>query len=61
MAINKDKCENWCKIMLDLTNATKELTYDELEYIKQKLTIAFAEIKIEQLEAKDDNKNTINM
>lgn len=54
MAINKDKCNNWCKIMIDLLNATKELTDDEAEYIKQKLTIAFAEIKIEQLEAKDE-------
>lgn len=52
--INKEKCSNWCKAMLSLMSATKELSDDEAEYIKQNLQIAFAQSKIEELEAKDE-------
>lgn len=53
--INKEKCSNWCRAMLSLISATKELSDDEAEYIKQELRIAFAQAKIEELEAKDEN------
>lgn len=56
--IDKEKCNDWCRAMLSLISATKELTDNEVEYIKQKLTIAFAEVKLEELEAKDgQNRN----
>lgn len=53
--INKEKCSNWCRTMLSLISATKELSNDEAEYIKQSLNIAFSQIKIKELEAKDEN------
>ena len=59
--INKEKCSKWCGCMLDLIHATSELTDNEAEYIKQSLNIAFAEEKIKELEAKDENNNTITM
>lgn len=52
--INKEKCSNWCRIMLSLISVTKELSDNEAEYIKQRLNIAFAQVKIEELEAKDE-------
>ena len=47
--IDIQKCNKWAKAMLELIDVTKELTDNEAEFIKQKLKIEFAQVKIDEL------------
>ena len=54
--IDKEKCRKWCNVILELMEATKALTDNEAEYIMQNLKIGFAELKLEELLKKEENK-----
>lgn len=52
--INKAKCEAWCELMISIIKLSKELTDKEYDYIKANVSIAFGKLKLQELEAKDE-------
>lgn len=50
--INKSKCEAWAEMLIAILKMTKDLTDDEFEYIKANLSIAYGQLKLEELEKK---------
>ena len=51
--LDKEKCREWASAMLAVIKLTKELSDDEIEYIKRIFDIEYAKLKIEELEAKN--------
>ena len=57
MVLDKERCKEWSETMLALIKITQDLSDDETEYIMQNLKIEHAKLKIEELEARNENKN----
>lgn len=55
--INKEKCNAWSEMLIAVTKMAKELTDEEFEYIEAQFQIAFGKLKIEKLEARDEQGN----
>lgn len=52
--INKSKCEAWVEMFMAFLRMTKDLTDDEVEYIKANISIAYGQLKLQELETKDE-------
>ena len=53
--IHKSKCDAWVEMLIAILNMTKDLTDEDVDYIKANLSIAYGQLKLQELEAKDEN------
>lgn len=50
MNVDKEKCIEWSKLMLQLFKMTKDLNEAECRYIKAKFSIAFGRLELQELQ-----------
>ena len=53
--IDKSKCEAWAEMLIAILKMTKDLTDEEFDYIKANISIAYGQLKLQELETKDEN------
>ena len=54
-SIDKEKCSAWCDMLIALFKMTKDLSDNEIKYIKANVSIAFGNLELQELE-KESNK-----
>ena len=49
-SIDKKKCSAWCDLLIALIKMTKDLNYSEAKYIRATVSMAFANLELQELE-----------
>lgn len=50
MEIDKKKCIKWCEKLMEFMQLTKEINHKEAKYIKANMSIAFANLELQEIE-----------
>ena len=54
MNIDKEKCNAWCKKLIEFMEITKTINRSEARYIKSNLTIAVGRLELEELKKQNE-------